>query len=216
MFAEVAHEKGILTVAVVTKPFPFEHERRMVIAEEGIAGLGEHVDSLIIIPGGKLSSLLGERPSVGRAFAVANDVLLGVVRGITDLVTRPCMINVDFEDVRYIMSGKGRAAVGLGRGTGADRARLAVEAAVRHPLLDGGALSEVRGILVSITAKSDLGMDEFAVIGDAVVDCVSKDALVIIGTALDESAGDEIRVCVVATGIGQAGPCSAWTGRSAT
>lgn len=209
VFAEAAREQGILAVAVVTMPFPFEHERRMAIAEEGVAGLGEHVDSLIIIPGGKLWSPLGERLSAGQAFAVANDVLLGVVRGITDLVTRPGMIDVDFEDVRAIMSEKGRTAVGLGRGTGADRARLAIEAAVRYSLLGDVDLSEAPGVLVSITAGPDLGMDEFAVIGDVISSLMSKDARVIVGTAFDESAGDEIRVSVVATGIGEAMPFGA-------
>ena len=204
VIAEIAREKGILTVAVVTKPFPFELKRRMTIAQEGIAELSEHVDSLITIPNEKLLSVLGERVSLKDAFAAANDVLLGAVQGIAELITRPGMINVDFADVRTVMSEKGRAMMGSGRGTGEDRARAAAEAAIRCPLLDDINLSGARGILVNITAGPDLGMDEFAAVGEAIGKFASEDALVVTGTALDESnEDDEVRVTVVATGLGR-------------
>ena len=203
VIAEIAREKGILTVAVVTKPFPFELKRRMTIAQEGIAELSEHVDSLITIPNERLLSVLGERVSLKAAFAAANDVLLGAVQGIAELITRPGMINVDFADVRTVMSEKGRAMMGSGRGTGEDRARSAAEAAIRCPLLDDVNLSGARGILVNITAGPDLGMDEFAAVGEAIGKFASEDALVVTGTALDESNEDEVRVTVVATGLGR-------------
>ena len=204
VIAEIAREKGILTVAVVTKPFPFELKRRMTIAQEGIAELSEHVDSLITIPNEKLLSVLGERVSLKDAFAAANDVLLGAVQGIAELITRPGMINVDFADVRTVMSEKGRAMMGSGRGSGEDRARAAAEAAIRCPLLDDINLSGARGILVNITAGPDLGMDEFAAVGEAIGKFASEDALVVTGTALDESnEDDEVRVTVVATGLGR-------------
>ena len=205
VIAEIAREKGILTVAVVTKPFPFELKRRMTIAQEGIAELSEHVDSLITIPNEKLLSVLGERVSLKDAFAAANDVLLGAVQGIAELITRPGMINVDFADVRTVMSEKGRAMMGSGRGTGEDRARAAAEAAICCPLLDDIDLSGARGILVNITAGPDLGTDEFAAVGEAIGKFASEDALVVTGTALDESSvDDEVRVTVVATGLGRA------------
>ena len=203
VIAEIAREKGILTVAVVTKPFPFELKRRMTIAQDGIAELSEHVDSLITIPNEKLLSVLGESVSLKAAFAAANDVLLGAVQGIAELITRPGMINVDFADVRTVMSEKGRAMMGSGRGTGEDRARSAAEAAIRCPLLDDVNLSGARGILVNITAGPDLRMDEFAAVGEAIGKFASEDALVVTGTALDESNEDEVRVTVVATGLGR-------------
>ena len=204
VIAQIAREMGILTVAVVTKPFPFELKRRMTIAQEGISELSEHVDSLITIPNEKLMSVLGERVSLKAAFAAANDVLLGAVQGIAEVITRPGMINVDFADVRTVMSEKGRAMMGSGRGTGEDRARIAAEAAMRCPLLEDINLSGARGILVNITADMELGIDEFAAVGDSIRDFASENALVVVGTALDESAGDEVRITVVATGLGQA------------
>ena len=203
VIAQIAREMGILTVAVVTKPFPFELKRRMTIAQEGIAELSEHVDSLITIPNEKLLSVLDERVTLKEAFAAANDVLLGAVQGIAELITRPGMINVDFADVKTVMTEKGRAMMGSGKGTGEDRARAATEAAMRCPLLEDINLKGARGILVNITATSDLGMHEIRVAGDAIGDFASKDALVVMGTALDESVGDEIRVTVVATGLDQ-------------
>ena len=209
VIAQIAREMGILTVAVVTKPFPFELRRRMAIAQEGIAELSEHVDSLITIPNEKLLSVLGERVTLKEAFAAANDVLLGAVQGIAELITRPGMINVDFADVRTVMSEKGRAMMGSGRGTGEDGARTAAETAMRCPLLEDVNLSGARGILVNITAGSDLGMQEFNSVGDSIGEFASDNALVVMGTALDESLGDEVRVTVVATGLGESGQSSA-------
>ena len=203
VIAQIAREMGILTVAVVTKPFPFELKRRMTIAQEGIAELGEHVDSLITIPNEKLLSVLGDRITLKDAFAAANNVLLGAVQGIAELITRPGMINVDFADVRTVMSEKGRAMMGSGRGTGEDGAKAAAEIAMRCPLLEDVNLNGARGILVNITAKLDLGMNEFHSVGASIGEFASENALVVIGTALDESVGDEIRVTVVATGLGQ-------------
>ena len=209
VIAQIAREMGILTVAVVTKPFPFELKRRMTIAQEGIAELGEHVDSLITIPNEKLLSVLGDRVTLKEAFAAANDVLLGAVQGIAELITRPGMINVDFADVRTVMSEKGRAMMGSGRGSGEDGATAAAEAAMRCPLLEDVNLSGARGILVNITASSDLGMHEFRAVGESIGEFASENALVVVGTALDESVGEEIRVTVVATGLGQSEQSSA-------
>ena len=209
VIAQIAREMGILTVAVVTKPFPFELKRRMTIAQEGITELSEHVDSLITIPNEKLLSVLGDKVTLKAAFAAANDVLLGAVQGIAELITRPGMINVDFADVRTVMSEKGRAMMGSGRGTGEDGAKAAAEAAMRCPLLEDVNLSGARGILVNITASSDLGIQEFHSVGESIGEFASENALVVMGTALDESVGEEIRVTVVATGLGQAEQSSA-------
>jgi cell division protein FtsZ len=200
--AQLAREMGILTVAVVTKPFPFELKRRMKIAEDGIGELTEHVDSLITVPNEKLLSVLGREITLRDAFKAANDVLLGAVQGIAELITRPGMMNVDFADVRTVMSEKGAAMMGTGKSTGEDRARRAAEAAIACPLLDNVSLKGARGILVNITAGPDLGMDEFAAVGEAISDFASENALVVIGTVLDEGVRDELRVTVVATGLG--------------
>ncbi|MEM7405965.1 MAG: cell division protein FtsZ [Pseudomonadota bacterium] len=202
--AQLAKELGILTVAVVTKPFPFELKRRMAVAEAGIAELAEHVDSLITVPNEKLLSVLGRGITLRDAFKAANDVLLGATQGIAELITRPGMINVDFADVRTVMSEKGRAMMGSGRATGEDRARAAAEAAIHCPLLDDVNLRGARGILVNITAGPNLGIDEFQAVGEAIGEFASENALVVIGTALDESVKEELRVTVVATGLGQA------------
>ena len=204
IIAQLAKEMGILTVAVVTKPFPFELKRRMKVAEEGIDELSEHVDSLITVPNEKLLSVLGAGITLRDAFKAANDVLLGAVQGIAELITRPGMINVDFADVRTVMSEKGRAMMGTGKATGENRGRLAAESAIACPLLEDVNLSGARGILVNITADTDLGMNEFATVGEAIGDFASDNALVVIGTVLHESAGDELRVTVVATGLGEA------------
>jgi cell division protein FtsZ len=202
--AQLAKEMGILTVAVVTKPFPFELKRRMNIAEEGIAALAEHVDSLITVPNEKLLSVLGRGISLREAFRAANEVLLGATQGIAELITRPGMINVDFADVRTVMSEKGRAMMGSGRATGDDRAARAAEAAIACPLLEDVNLAGARGILVNVTAGPELAMDEFAAVGEAIGEFASDNALVVIGTALDEDIKDELRVTVVATGLGAA------------
>ncbi len=202
--AQLAKEMGVLTVAVVTKPFPFELKRRMAIAEEGIAELAANVDSLITVPNEKLLSVLGGGMTLRDAFNAANDVLLGAVQGIAELITRPGMINVDFADVRTVMSEKGRAMMGSGAASGENRAREAGEAAVACPLLEDVNLSGARGILVNVTAGPELTMDEFAAVGEAVGKFASEDALVVIGTALDDGIKDELRVTVVATGLGAA------------
>ena len=204
VFAQLAKEMGILTVAVVTKPFPFELKRRMKIAEEGIRELSEHVDSLITVPNEKLLSVLGRGITLTDAFRSANNVLYGAVQGIAELITRPGLINVDFADVRTVMSEKGRAMMGSGRAVGEDRARKAAEAAINCPLLEDVNLAGARGILVNVSAGPDLTMDEYAEVGAAINAFASENALVVMGTVLDESLGEELRVTVVATGLDQA------------
>ena len=200
--AEVARELGILTVAVVTRPFPFEGRKRMAIAEAGIKELTERVDSLITIPNEKLLSVLGKTTSLLDAFKAANDVLLGAVQGIADLIIRPGMINVDFADVRTVMSEMGMAMMGTGNASGETRARDAAEAAIRSPLLEDINLQGARGILVNITAGMDLSLGEFSEVGDTVEDFASNDATVVVGTVIDPEMSDELRVTVVATGLG--------------
>jgi cell division protein FtsZ len=200
--AEVAKELGILTVAVVTKPFPFEGKKRLAIADAGIKELQERVDSLITIPNEKLLAVLGKTTSLLDAFKAANDVLLGAVQGIADLIMRPGMINVDFADVRTVMSEMGMAMMGTGSGTGETRAREAAEAAIRSPLLEDINLQGARGILVNITAGMDLSLGEFSEVGDTVEEFASADATVVVGTVIDPEMHDELRVTVVATGLG--------------
>ncbi len=200
--AEVARELGILTVAVVTRPFPFEGRKRMTIAETGIKELTERVDSLITIPNEKLLTVLGKTTSLLSAFKAANDVLLGAVQGIADLIIRPGMINVDFADVRTVMSEMGMAMMGTGHATGEDRARSAAEAAIRSPLLEDINLQGARGILVNITAGMDLSLGEFSEVGDTVEEFASNDATVVVGTVIDPEMSEELRVTVVATGLG--------------
>jgi cell division protein FtsZ len=202
VFAQVARELGILTVAVVTKPFAFEGRKRMKIAEEGIKALSEHVDSLITIPNEKLKDVMGETTSLLKAFAAANDVLLGAVQGIADLIIRPGMINVDFADVRTVMSEMGMAMMGSGSAIGEGRAREAAEAAIRSPLLEDVSLQGARGILVNITAGPELSLGEFSEVGGIVEDFASDNATVVVGTVIDADMGDELRVTVVATGLG--------------
>lgn len=200
--AEVARELGILTVAVVTKPFPFEGRKRMMLADEGIKQLQDRVDSLITIPNEKLLAVLGKTTSLLDAFKSANDVLLGAVQGIADLIIRPGMINVDFADVRTVMSEMGMAMMGSGRASGENRAREAAEAAIRSPLLEDVNLNGARGILVNITAGMDLSLGEFSEVGDTIEEFASGDATVVVGTVIDPEMSDEIRVTVVATGLG--------------
>jgi len=200
--AEVAREMGILTVAVVTKPFPFEGRKRMAIAEQGLKELAEHVDSLITIPNEKLLPVLGKNCSLLTAFSTANDVLLGSVQGIADLITRPGMINVDFADVRTVMSEMGMAMMGTGVARGEDRAREAAEAAVRSPLLEDVDLRGAKGILVNITAGLDMNLGEFSEVGNTIEEFASDNATVVIGTVIDPEMSDELKVTVVATGLG--------------
>jgi len=200
--AEVARELGILTVAVVTKPFQFEGGKRMSVAESGLKELGESVDSLITIPNEKLLAVMGKKTSLLDAFASANDVLLGAVQGIADLITRNGMINVDFADVKTVMSEMGNAMMGTGRATGENRAREAAEAAVRSPLLEDINLQGAKGILVNITAGMDLNLGEFSEVGDIVREFASDAATVVVGTVIDPEMTDELKVTVVATGLG--------------
>ncbi|EMP57516.1 cell division protein FtsZ [Marinobacter koreensis] len=200
--AEVARELGILTVAVVTKPFMFEGGKRMSVAEAGLQELEESVDSLITIPNEKLLAVMGKKTSLLDAFAAANDVLLGAVQGIADLITRNGMINVDFADVKTVMSEMGMAMMGTARATGENRAREAAEAAVRSPLLEDINLQGAKGILVNITAGMDLNLGEFSEVGDIVREFASDSATVVVGTVIDPEMTDELKVTVVATGLG--------------
>jgi cell division protein FtsZ len=201
VIAQIAREMGILTVAVVTKPFQFEGKKKQLVAEQGIAELEKYVDSLITIPNQKLLPVLGNNVSLMNAFKAANDVLLDAVQGITQLIIHPGMINVDFADVRTVMSGMGAAIMGIGSASGEHRAREAAEKAIACPLLEDINLQGARGILVNITA-SDMGIAEFNEVGSIVHEFASEDAIIKIGTAIDPTLGDEIKVTVVATGMG--------------
>ncbi|SEG70711.1 cell division protein FtsZ [Marinobacterium lutimaris] len=199
--AEIARELGILTVAVVTKPFPFEGKKRMKIAEQGIIELRENVDSLIIIPNEKLMQVLGKNCSLINAFNAANNVLKGAVQGIADLITRPGMINVDFADVRTVMSEMGMAMMGTAVARGDNRAQEAAEAAIRSPLLEDIDLKGASGILVNIAAGEDLSLGEFTEVGNIVEEYASEDATIVVGTVIDPELGEDIKVTVVATGL---------------
>jgi len=201
--AQVARELGILTVAVVTKPFMMEGGKRMQIAEHGIRELGKYVDSLITIPNEKLLTVLGGETTLLDAFKSANQVLQGAVQGIAELITRPGLINVDFADVRTVMSEMGMAMMGTGVSSGEDRAREAAEAAVSSPLLEDINLAGANGILVNVTAGMDLSIGEFQEVGNTVKEFASDDATVVVGTVIDPEMTDRIRVTVVATGLGQ-------------
>ena len=202
--AQIAKEMGILTVAVVTRPFPFEGRKRADIASDGIKELAQFVDSLITIPNEKLLSVLGRDISLLDAFKAANDVLLGAVQGIAELITCPGLINVDFADVRTVMSEMGMAMMGSGSARGQDRARVAAEAAISSPLLEDINLSGAKGILINVTSGLDLTMGEFEEVGNTVKEFASDNATVVVGTVIDQNMQDEIRVTVVATGIGSA------------
>ncbi|MHA6205229.1 cell division protein FtsZ [Dyella soli] len=202
--AQLAKEKGILTVAVVTKPFPFEGRRRMQVAMKGIEDLSQHVDSLITVPNEKLLSVLGREVTLLNAFKAANDVLQGAVQGIADLITAPGLINVDFADVRTVMSEMGMAMMGSGTARGDDRAQAAAEAAINNPLLEDVNLNGACGILVNVTAGPNLTMREFDEIGRIIHDFASEDATVVMGTSLDPEMQDDVRVTVVATGLNRA------------
>src|SRR3990167_2998389 len=202
VFAEVSKSLGILTVAVVTKPFSFEGKQRALAAEEGMRRLAEHVDSLITIPNNKLLSVLGKNISLLNAFKAANNVLLGAVKGISDLITRPGLINVDFVDVRTVMSEMGMAMMGTGSAKGEQRARQAAEAAIASPLLEDVNFSGARGILVNITAGPDMSIGEFEEVGDVVKGFISDDATVVVGTVIDPDMIEDMRVTVIVTGLG--------------
>ena len=200
--AKLAKEMGILTVAVVTKPFPFEGKKRAEFANQGIAELSKYVDSLITIPNEKLLKVMGRGTPLLQAFSAANDVLRGSVQGIAELITRTGLVNVDFADVKTVMSEMGTAMMGSGVGRGEDRAEEAAEAAIACPLLEDIDVSGARGILVNITAGLDFAIDEYETIGNAVKAFASENATVVVGTVIDPEMTDEIRVTVVATGIG--------------
>ncbi|GLR71058.1 cell division protein FtsZ [Agaribacter marinus] len=200
--AKLAKDMGILTVAVVTKPFPFEGKKRAEFANQGITELSKYVDSLITIPNEKLLKVMGKGTPLLQAFSAANDVLRGSVQGIAELITKTGLVNVDFADVKTVMSEMGTAMMGSGAGTGEDRAEEAAEAAIACPLLEDIDLSGARGILVNITAGMDFAIDEYETIGNAVKAFASENATVVVGTVIDPEMQDEVRVTVVATGIG--------------
>lgn len=203
--AQIAKELGILTVAVVTKPFSFEGKKRMQLAEMGIRELSKFVDSLIVIPNEKLLKVLGKNISLINAFATANEILRNAVRGISDMITAPGLINVDFADVRTVMQEMGHAMMGTGVAQGEPgdgRADKAAQEAVASPLLEDIDLSGARGVLVNITAGMDLSLEEFGTVGDTIRAFASEDATVVIGTSLVPEMSEEIRVTIVATGIG--------------
>jgi cell division protein FtsZ len=201
--AQVAKELGILTVAVVTKPFEMEGNKRLALADQGIGELGKYVDSLITIPNQKLLTVLGGDTTLLDAFKSANQVLQGAVQGIAELITRPGLINVDFADVKTVMAETGMAMMGSGAATGENRARTAAEAAISSPLLEDVNLSGAHGLLINVTAGMDLRTSEFHVVGDTIKQFASEDATVVVGYVIDEEMTDRIRVTVVATGIGR-------------
>ena len=200
--AEIARNMGILTVAVVTKPFVFEGRKRMSLAEAGIEQLSQYVDSLITIPNEKLLSVMGDDIPLLEAFAAVDDVLSNAVQGIADLIIRPGMINVDFADVRTVMSEMGMAMMGSGLASGEDRAVRAAEGAIRSPLLDEVDFNGARGILVNIAANEQIALGEFSRVGATIESFASENATVVIGTVIDQDMTDEMRVTVVATGLG--------------
>lgn len=199
--AEVAKEMGILTVAVVTKPFVFEG-KRVRLANAGIEALTRHVDSLIVIPNEKLMEVLGDEVTMLDAFRAANNVLYGAVAGIAEVINCAGMVNVDFADVRTVMSEMGMAMMGSAAASGLDRARVAAQKAVASPLLEDVNLAGARGVLVNVTASSSLKMKEYLEVMNTVKDFTAEEATVIVGTVIDENIGDELRVTIVATGLG--------------
>ncbi|MBS0421934.1 MAG: cell division protein FtsZ [Proteobacteria bacterium] len=201
--AQVAKELGILTVAVVTKPFEMEGNKRGFVADHGIAELGKYCDSLITIPNQKLLTVLGPQTTLLDAFKSANQVLQGAVQGIAELITRPGLINVDFADVRTVMAETGMAMMGSGTASGEGRAREAAEMAVSSPLLEDINLAGAHGILVNVTAGMDLSIGEFQEVGQIVKQFASEDATVVVGTVIDPELSNVVRVTVVATGLGR-------------
>ncbi|TDJ64421.1 MAG: cell division protein FtsZ, partial [Proteobacteria bacterium] len=201
--AQVAQDMGILIVAVVTKPFLFEGSKRMSVAEDSIRELTEYVDSIITIPNEKLLTVLGKDATLLNAFSEANEVLQGAVQGIAELITRPGLINVDFADVRTVMSEMGMAMMGSAVATGEDRATQASLAAISSPLLEDINISGARGLLVNVTAGLDMSIGEFEEVGNTVKEFVADDATVVVGTVIEPDMQDELRVTIVATGLGQ-------------
>lgn len=203
IFAEIARDLGILTVAIVTKPFSFEGRKRSSVADEGIKSLAKNVDSLITIPNNKLLSVLGKNTSLLEAFRSVNNVLLGSVQGIAELITKPGLINVDFADVRTVMAEMGMAMMGTATSRGDHRARQAAEAAISSPLLEDISLAGAGGVLVNITAGANMSIGEFEEVGEVVKSFTSEDATVVVGTVIDTNMADELRVTIVATGLGR-------------
>jgi len=201
--AEVARELNILTVAVVTKPFTFEGKKRLQIAELGIKELASHVDSLITIPNEKLLDVMGEDTPLLEAFSAVDDVLLGAVQGIADLIIRPGIMNVDFADVRTVMSEMGVAMMGTGEAVGENRAREAAKSAIQSQLLEDIDFNGARGILVNIAAGDNISLGEFAEVGTTIEEFASENATIVVGTVIDHDMSDEMRVTIVATGLGQ-------------
>lgn len=201
IIAEVAKDMDILTVAVVTRPFTFEGNKRQQAARQGIQELHDRVDSLITIPNEKLLSVLGPETSLIDGFKAANNVLQSAVQGIAELITQPGLINVDFADVRTVMSEMGVGMMGAATATGEDRAREAAEAAVASPLLEDVALSGAKGVLVNITGGTNLSIGEFESVGNVIEAFTSNDATVVVGTVIDPDMHDELRVTVVVTGL---------------
>lgn len=201
VIAEIAKDMGILTVAVVTKPFPFEGRKRSQVADTGIVELAQRVDSLITIPNEKLLTVLGKNVSLLDAFKATNNVLQGAVQGISELITRPGLINVDFADVRTVMSEMGMAMMGTASAHGENRAQEAAEAAVASPLLEDIALSGAKGVLVNITAGMDMTIGEFEEVGEVIKSFTSDQATVVVGTVIDPEMSDELRVTIVVTGL---------------
>ena len=206
--AQLAREQGALTVAVITKPFPFEGNKRMSVAETGIRELSEYVDSLITIPNERVLEVMGKQATLLEAFARANEVLRNAVQGISELITRPGLINVDFADVRTVMAEMGMAMMGSASATGIDRATDAARAAISSPLLEDTHISGARGILINVTAGMDMSIGEFEEVGNVVREFASEDATVVIGTVLDPEMQGDLRVTMVATGIGEAASVS--------
>ncbi|MBC6428600.1 MAG: cell division protein FtsZ [Cellvibrionales bacterium] len=202
VIAKLARERGILTVAVVTRPFSFEKKERARVAEQGLTELTDCVDSLISIPNDKLAAVYGSKITILDAFTNANDVLKGAVQGIADLIIRPGLINLDFADVKTVMGEKGLAIMGIGCASGENRAQEAAEAAVRNPLLDDTDLRGARGILVNVTAGPSLSMGEFTQVNEIINELAADDATVVVGAVIDEACADELRVTLVAAGLG--------------
>ncbi|WP_077928591.1 cell division protein FtsZ [Wohlfahrtiimonas populi] len=201
VIAETAREMGILTVAVVSRPFSFEGKKRENAANAGLKVLAEHVDSLITIPNERLLTVLGKTASLVEAFAAANNVLYNAVQGISESIIKPGLINLDFNDVKTVMSQQGMAMMGVGSASGDNRAREATQEAIASPLLDNINLAGAKGILVNITGGAGLSIGEYHEVGHMISEYASEDATVIIGTAIEEELGDELRVTIIATGL---------------
>jgi cell division protein FtsZ len=203
VIADIAKSLGILTVAVVTRPFKFEGKRQKV-AQAGIEELAKKVDSLIIIPNDKLIDVLGDDIALLDAYAAANDVLHGAVSGIAEVINNPGLVNVDFADVRTVMGEVGMAMMGSATASGMERGRVAAEQAVKSPLLEDVNLAGARGVLVNVTASAGLKMKEYYEVMNTIKEFTADDAMVIVGTVIDEAMGDALRVTMIATGLGGA------------